>query len=456
MSERMSILSPTGHLGFTPIERGSFEIGLTRRLDAIVADSGSCDIGPQPLGADEHCSPEEWQRHDLELMLLAARRLGVPMIVGSASDAGTDRGVHQYAEIIRDLARRHGLAPFTLASIFSEVSRDEVSRRMRGGVRVEGLDGRRDLTPEVLARTDRLVAVMGVEPIIQALDQGADVVVAGRSGDSCLFAAPAIRAGFPEAASYYLGKVLECASFAAEPFMGKESIIGTVTADAVSVTAMHPGQRCTVASVASHAMYERASPFFEHVAGGVLDMTHCRYEQIDERTTRVSGFEFRRDSVYRIKLEGAGRVGERAVSIAGIRDPYTIRHIDDVIGWARSKVQERWGEPGGRYQLYYHVYGRDGVMGPSEPRRDTPAHELCLVVEAVAPRWEDAEVICALGTRNLFYARLPEVRGTAGTAALMMDEVLRGKPGYEWTVNHVLPLADPLELTSVKLEVVGR
>jgi hypothetical protein len=77
MPERMSILSPTGHLGFTPIERGSFEIGLARRPDAIVADSGSSDIGPQPLGADEHCSPEEWQRHDLELMLLAARRRAV-------------------------------------------------------------------------------------------------------------------------------------------------------------------------------------------------------------------------------------------------------------------------------------------------------------------------------------------------------------------------------------------
>ena len=456
MPDRLSILSPTGHLGFTPIERGSFDIGVSRRPDLIVADSGSCDIGPQPLGADEHCSPEEWQRHDLELMLLAARRLGVPMIVGSAFDTGTDRGVHQYAEIIRELARRHGLPRFNLATIFSEVSRDEVARRLKNGIRVEGLDGRSDLTSEVLARTDRLVAVMGVEPIIQALDQGADVVIAGRSGDSCLFAAPAIRAGFPESAAYYLGKVLECASFAGEPFMGKESIIGTVTADAVSVTAMHPGQRCTVASVASHAMYERASPFFEHVAGGVLDMTHCRYEQADERTTRVSGFEFRRDPIYRIKLEGSGKVGERAVSIAGIRDPYTIRHIDAVIAWARGKVQERWGEPGARYQLYYHVYGRDGIMGSSEPHRARPAHELCLVVEAVAPRWDDAEVICALGTRNLFYARLPEVRGTAGTAALMMDEVLRGKPGYEWTVNHVLPLSDPLELTTVKLEAVGR
>ena len=327
MPDRLSILSPTGHLGFTPIERGSFEIGVARRPDAIVADSGSCDIGPQPLGADERCSPQEWQRHDLELMLLAARRLGVPMIVGSASDTGTDRGVNEYAEIIRDLARQHGLAPFKLATIYSQVSREELARRLENGVHVEGLDGRPRLTAEALARTDRLVAVMGVEPIIRALDEGADVVMAGRSSDSCIFAAPAIRAGFPEAASYYLGKVLECASFAAEPFMGKESIIGTVTPDTVSVTAMHPGQRCTVASVAGHAMYERANPFFEHVAGGALDMTHCRYEQVDEQTTRVSGFAFRRDPVYRIKLEGAGKVGERALAIAGIRDPYTIRHI---------------------------------------------------------------------------------------------------------------------------------
>ena len=97
MPQSLSILSPTGHLGFTPIERGSFDLGVARGPDAIVADSGSCDIGPQPLGADEHCSPEEWQRHDLELMLLAARRLGVPMIVGSASDTGTNRGVDHLA-----------------------------------------------------------------------------------------------------------------------------------------------------------------------------------------------------------------------------------------------------------------------------------------------------------------------------------------------------------------------
>src|SRR2546426_9210712 len=110
--------------------------------------------------------------------------------------------------------------------------------------------------------------------------------------------------------------------------MGKESIIGTVTPDAVSVTAMHPGQRCTVASVASHAMYERANPFFEHVAGGALDMTPCRPEQGGERTTRGEGVAFRRGPVYRTKLEGAGKVRERAVALPGLRGPDTIRHLD--------------------------------------------------------------------------------------------------------------------------------
>lgn len=455
MPEQMTMLSPTGHLGFTPIETGSFSLGVQQSPDYISADSGSCDIGPHPLGADEHCSPEAWQRHDLEVMLLAARRLGVPMIVGSASDTGTDRGVDQYARIIRDLAKAHHLPPFRLATIHAELRPEDVLRRLEAGQRILGLDGRPDLTRDVLKQTSRIVAVMGAEPIIRALDLGADVIIAGRSSDSVLFAAPAIRAGFPEAAAYYLGKVLECASFAAEPFMGKESILGTVTSEAVYVTAMHPGQRCTPASLASHAMYERADPFFERVAGGVLDMTGCRYEQHDQKTAKVTGFQFRRDPEYRVKLEGAGRVGERAISIAGIRDPYTIRHIDQVMAWARGKVEETWGPPGDRYRLFYHVYGRDGVMGPWEPQAAITSQELCLVVEAVADRWEDAEVICALGTRNLFYARLPEVKGTAGTAALMMDEVLRGKPGYEWTVNHTVAVEDPLELFRIAVVEVA-
>src|SRR5439155_3610578 len=98
--------------------------------------------------------------------------------------------------------------------------------------------------------------------------KGADVIIGGRSSGCCVFAAPAIHHGFPEAQAYYLGKVLECASFCAEAYGRKETVLGEVREDEGRVTAMQPAQRCTVASVAGHAMYERSNPYFEFVAGG--------------------------------------------------------------------------------------------------------------------------------------------------------------------------------------------
>ena len=114
-------------------------------------------------------------------------------------------------------------------------------------------------------------------------------IIGGRSSDCAIFAAPAIRNGYPEALAYYFGKVLECASFCAEPYAGKESVMGEITMDDVKVTAMLPEQRCTVASVAAHAMYERTNPYYEYFLGGHIDMRDCLYEQFDERTTRVTG-----------------------------------------------------------------------------------------------------------------------------------------------------------------------
>ncbi|MGH7154108.1 MAG: hypothetical protein ACREF3_09265, partial [Acetobacteraceae bacterium] len=98
----LRIVCPNGHLGFAPIKTGSFRIGLESTPDLICADSGSCDIGPGPLGSDVSCSPLAWQTHDLEQMLLGARRLGVPMIIGSAGDTGTNSRVDLFVRVIQD------------------------------------------------------------------------------------------------------------------------------------------------------------------------------------------------------------------------------------------------------------------------------------------------------------------------------------------------------------------
>jgi len=160
--------------------------------------------------------------------------------------------------------------------------------------------------------------------------------------------------------------------------------------------------------------------------------------------------------VLRAKLEGSGKIGERYVGIVGVRDPYTIARIDDVIAWARAQARERFGEPGeGRYELHYTVYGRDAVLGPREPLRHTPAHELGVVVQGIASTKEMAEEVCMTGTRQMFYARLPQVKGTAGGVAFLLDEVMPASAAYRWTVNHTIRVDTPLELFPTFLTEAG-
>ena len=94
-------------------------------------------------------------------------------------------------------------------------------------------------------------------------------------------------------------------------------------------------------------------------------------------------------------------------------------------------------------------------MGELEPNRDRPAHELCILVQGVAPTAEMAEELTMIGTRQMFYARLPEVKGSAGSVAFALDEVLRASPAYRWTLNHTLRCDDPLELFPTHIVTVG-
>jgi hypothetical protein len=356
------------------------------------------------------------------------------MIIGSAGDTGSNSRVDLFVGIIRDLAAKHRLPKFRLGHFYSEIGKDELRRHMAAGETVAGLDGRAALDLATLDATGRIVAVAGVHPYIKLLDAGADVIIGGRSSDCAIFAAPAIRRGFRPALAYFYGKILECASFCAEPYAAKESVLGEITMDDVKVTALLPEQRCTIASVAGHAMYERANPY-------------------DERTVRITGPRYVPAAELRVKLEGSGKIGERYVGIVGVRDPYTIAHIDEVIAWARRQAEEQLG-PGG-WELHFTVYGRNAILGELEPLKASPAHEIAIVVQAVASTRELAEEACMIGTRQMFYARLPEVKGTAGGIAFLLDEVMPASPAYRWTINHTLRLDDPLELFPTFLTEAG-
>lgn len=126
--------------------------------------------------------------------------------------------------------------------------------------------------------------------------------------------------------------------------MAKETIVGTITDDWVELEAMHPAQRCTPESVAGHSLYERVHPYHQAYPGGVLDTSETRFEQVSEKATRFSGSKFVPDAEYRVKLEGAGLVGYRALTIGAIRDPFAISSLDWVLDTIRERAREQYGQ----------------------------------------------------------------------------------------------------------------
>lgn len=453
--DELRILSATGALGATPMDEDSFWRGVERHPHLIGADAGSNDVGPYGLGADTCYFPREWVKHDLRLMLLASRQRGIPMTVGSAGHMGTNKGVDYTVSILEEIAQEENLPRFRLARIYVELDREALHRALDAGD-TETLDGSPPLSHELIDATDHAVSVMGAEPYLEAFRQGADVIIAGRSCDDAIFASYPIFKGFDRALSIHLGKVLECASVAATPYMARNAMLGTIRSDAILFEPMNPRQVCTPVSVAAHSMYEEAHPHLHRIPGGVVHLSGCSFTQREARTVAVTGARFEPTEL-RLKIEGAGFVGYRFVGILGIRDPLTIRNLDRFMHFAEERVRTRYPQwvQGRDYEVHTHVYGVDATMKDWEPlRRDLP-HEIGIVVEAVSKDESLAKLICRLHRKSLMVAEYPGQKATTGKAAIMADEELRGMDAYRWTIYHTIRVSDPMAHARVQVDTLG-
>ena len=129
----MSFLS-IGSLG-TGFYEASLERGLEYPVDFIGADAGSTDGGPVFLAGERASFGYSAYYRDLRLLLRAARRAGVPLLVGSCATSGSNWGVDYFAEMAREGGQGGRPREFTLAKIYSEIDPEVI---------VEHIEGRRD------------------------------------------------------------------------------------------------------------------------------------------------------------------------------------------------------------------------------------------------------------------------------------------------------------------------
>jgi hypothetical protein len=434
------VLSTTAILGYG-FPEASFLAGLKRKPHLIAVDAGSTDPGPYYLGAGKSFTNRAGVKRDLRLMLREGVKRGIPVVIGSAGGSGARPHVDWCEEIIREIAREEKLH-FKMGIVYADVDKKKILAFLRKK-QIKPLACVPPLTAAVLEESVNLVAQMGIEPIEHALEAGCQVVLAGRCYDPAVFAALPIRLGFDKALALHMGKILECAAIAATPGSGADCALGTLTRDSFILETLNPKRKFTKTSTAAHTLYEKSDPYHLPGPGGAIDLTRCTFTELPGGRVEVKGSRYKATPTYYVKLEGVRPVGFRTISIAGTRDPIMIKGIRAILDAVTAQVGDilKREKIGGR--IHFHVYGVDGVMGALEPEKKSRAHELGLVIEAVAPTPEGADSLCSLTRSTLLHYGYPGRISTAGNLAFPFSPSdVRMGAVYEFSVYHLMPVAD--------------
>ncbi|WP_428487967.1 acyclic terpene utilization AtuA family protein [Rhodopila sp.] len=455
MSKEIRLLSTSAILGYGFPET-SLRAGMARDPHVIGVDGGSVDPGPHYLGSGKpFCSPIAIRR-DLRLMLNAAVRAGIPLVIGTCGGAGGAPHLDLIAAMVQRIAREDGLH-FKMALIQAEQDKESVKRRVTAG-RVRPLAHQPPLTNAIIDSSARIVGMMGAEPFIEALDAGAQVVLAGRASDPAAWAAAATRAQLPPAPAWYAGKMLECGATPSIP-KGHDCLFVTVQEDYVECEPTNPSRRCTPLSIANHSLHENSSPIHHIEPGGTLDTSDCRFEAVSDRAVRISGMRWNPAAQYTVKLEGVELAGYRSVCVCGTRDPLLIGRLDDFIASVRGEVATKaagFGASPDSYQLGIRIYGRDGVMAAREPLRDAMPHELGFVLEVVSRQSQEmANAVLGMARTNMLHTDFPGRLCREGNMAFPFSPSdIEVGPVYRFSVYHIAELDDPTEPFPIQYEIL--
>jgi hypothetical protein len=205
--------------------------------------------------------------------------------------------------------------------------------------------------------------------------------------------------------------------------------------------------------VAAHTLYENANPFLITEPSGTLDTTEATYTALDERRVRVAGADYRPSDTYTNKLEGSRLVGYQTIVVGGIRDRVVIEQLPSLLPKAkdyfRAKIKDVFGgrvDPD-EVDIDYRLYGRDAILGPHDPARDEPVHELGVLITVTAPTQHLAHAISTFVAHASSHLPVPEYDGLASTIAYPFSppETDRG-PVFRFTLHHVAVPENPHEL----------
>lgn len=447
------VLIPTGALGLG-YDREALERGIANRPDIIAVDGGSTDSGPSYLGLGVSKYARSSTKTEWRELMRARAQAGVPLVIGTAGTCGADSAVDWLLDITREIAAEEGMH-LRVATLRSGQKPETVKAALAAG-RVHPLGAAPEISGEILDSCTNIVALAGAEQIAAALATGANVVIAGRTTDTAIIAALPITRGDNAGAAWHGAKVGECGALATtQPNSGVIQI--DFDATGFTIEPMAKAAAATPYTVSAHMLYENSDPYILYEPGGHLDVTGADYRALDPRRVRVEGSKWV-PGRYTVKLEGARVVGYQSVGLAVIRDRHYVRHARewaaDIEAQVAAKIEARMGLKPGDFAVELRLIGMDSVLGGLENRRDLPV-EVGILGILTCPTPEQAAEAAKILNPYLLHHPLTEDEPMPTFAFPFSPAEMQRGALYEFCLNHVMELDDPMAAFRLDVHEVG-
>ncbi|SNT07821.1 acyclic terpene utilization AtuA family protein [Antarctobacter heliothermus] len=447
----VKVLIPSGALGLG-YDRAALARGIAAKPDIIAIDGGSTDSGPHYLGTgtskySRGSTKAEWRE------LMAARaEAGVPLVIGTAGTCGADDAVDWLVEITREIAAETG-ATLKLAVLKSGQSPEAMAHAFEAG-RIAPLAAAPDVSAQTFRDCTNIVALAGAEQIQVALDTGADIVIAGRTTDTAIISALPLARGCHAGGAWHGSKIGECGALATtSPNSG--TILIDFDETGFTMTPMGAEARATTHTVSAHMLYENSDPYILYEPGGHLDVRGASYVALDDRQVRVEGSAWVPSDTYTVKLEGARLAGYQTVSLALVRDPHYVAHIrewcDDIHVKCSAKARDRVG---GEFTLELRLIGVDATLGALDTAPVVGSEVGVLGIVTAPTEAQSREVAKMLNPYLLHHPLTEQEEMPTFAFPFSPAEMSRGAI-YEFCLNHVLELDDPMAAFSLTTQELG-
>lgn len=448
------VLVPSGALGLG-YDKQALERAIAAKPDIIAIDGGSTDSGPSYLGRGVSKYARSSTKLEWRGLMETRAKAGVPLVIGTAGTCGADSAVDWLLEITEEILRETGMAA-KIAVLKSGQPSDRVKAALAEG-RISPLSPAPDISGALLDSCTNIVALAGAEQIAAALETGADIVIAGRTTDTAIISALPLIRGCHAGAAWHGAKVAECGALCAtNPQSGV--ILLDVDEDSFTVTPMADGAKASPHTVSAHMLYENSDPFILHEPGGHLDVREARYEALDDTSVRVIGSKWVTSRDYTVKLEGARVAGFQTILMALLRDQ---RYVENAENWSadieqkcRDKVQARMGLGVGDYDLELRLIGVNATLGAQENRIGSPVEIGVLGIVTAQTQEIAAEIGKLLNPYLLHHPLTREEEQPTFAFPFSPAEIDRGAI-YEFCLNHVMHLSDPMEAFELTVREVA-